>query len=58
MSESKRPQEADAAEKRFERTVRNLLHTPPKPHKAGEGKTADKRGSLREVSGRSKTRKD
>jgi hypothetical protein len=30
--ESQRPERDSGADRRFERTVRNLLRTPPKPH--------------------------
>jgi len=32
-----RPPSEEADERRFNETVRNLLNTPPKPHKAKDG---------------------
>lgn len=35
MAEQERRRADDPTERRFNETVRNLLNTPPKPHKAG-----------------------
>ncbi len=47
MTDKPSQDDQKAAEERFNRTVRNLLNTPPKPHKNAKGrepKPAPKRG--------------